>query len=128
MVCGCGNHDCRMSPWSHAKSVWRLLGPGFVTGSSDDDPSGIATYSQTGAQFGYSQLWLALWMLPFMVAIQEVCGRVGVVTGRGLYRQCRATLTRHCRYSLRVTVTCCHSCFRHGAYDGRATITGTRTD
>jgi Mn2+/Fe2+ NRAMP family transporter len=63
-----------MSPWSRAKSAWRLLGPGFVTGSSDDDPSGNATYSQTGAQFGYSQLWLALWMLPFMVAIQEVCG------------------------------------------------------
>ena len=66
-----------MSLWSSAKSTWRLLGPGFVTGASDDDPSGIATYSQTGAQFGYSQLWLALWMLPFRVAIQEVCGRVG---------------------------------------------------
>jgi Mn2+/Fe2+ NRAMP family transporter len=60
-----------MSLWSRAKSTWRLLGPGFVTGSSDDDPSGIATYSQTGAQFGYSQLWLALRMLPFMVAIQD---------------------------------------------------------
>jgi Mn2+/Fe2+ NRAMP family transporter len=73
-----------MSLWSRAKSPWRLPGPGFVTGSSDDDPSGIATYSQTGAQFGYSRLWLALWMLAFMVAIQEVCGRVGMVTRRGL--------------------------------------------
>ena len=83
---------------SRAKSAWRLLGPGFVTGSSDDDPSGIATYSQTGAQFGYSQLWLALWMLPFMVAIQEVCGRVGMVTGRGLASVLREHYPRHMLY------------------------------
>ncbi len=73
-----------MSLRSRTKSAWRVLGPGFVTGSSDDDPSGIGTYSQTGAQFGYSQLWLALWAYPFMVAIQEICGRIGMVTGRGL--------------------------------------------
>lgn len=73
-----------MSLGSRVTSGWRLLGPGFVTGASDDDPSGIATYSQTGAQFGYSQLWLALWVLPFMAAIQEICGRIGMVTGRGL--------------------------------------------
>ena len=62
----------------------KILGPGFVTGASDDDPSGIATYSQTGAQFGYSQLWTALFTYPFMVAVQEMCGRIGTVTGRGL--------------------------------------------
>jgi len=60
------------------------LGPGFITGASDDDPSGIATYSQTGAQFGYSQLWTALFSFPFMTVIQEMCGRIGMVTGRGL--------------------------------------------
>jgi Mn2+/Fe2+ NRAMP family transporter len=73
-----------MSLRTRAADRWRLLGPGFVTGSSDDDPSGIGTYSQTGAQFGYSQLWLALWAFPFMAAIQEICGRIGMVTGRGL--------------------------------------------
>jgi NRAMP (natural resistance-associated macrophage protein)-like metal ion transporter len=60
------------------------LGPGFITGASDDDPSGIATYSQTGAQFGYSQLWTAPFSFPFMTAVQEMCGRVGMVTGKGL--------------------------------------------
>jgi NRAMP (natural resistance-associated macrophage protein)-like metal ion transporter len=61
-----------------------ILGPGFITGAADDDPSGIGTYSQTGAQFGYSQLWTMLFALPFMIAIQEMCGRIGMVTGRGL--------------------------------------------
>lgn len=60
------------------------MGPGFITGASDDDPSGIATYSQTGALFGYGQLWLAIFTFPFQTAIQEMCGRVGMVTGKGL--------------------------------------------
>ncbi|NOS67326.1 MAG: divalent metal cation transporter [Candidatus Peribacteraceae bacterium] len=60
------------------------LGPGFITGASDDDPSGIATYAQTGAIFGYVQLWMVLWTLPFMIAVQEMCGRIGLVTGKGL--------------------------------------------
>ncbi len=62
----------------------RILGPGLITGAADDDPSGIATYSQTGAQFGYGQLWTALFMLPFQTAIQEACARIGAVTGKGL--------------------------------------------
>jgi NRAMP (natural resistance-associated macrophage protein)-like metal ion transporter len=66
------------------KKLLRVLGPGFITGASDDDPSGIATYSQTGAQFGYSQLWIALFSVPFMTVIQEMCGRIGMVTGKGL--------------------------------------------
>jgi NRAMP (natural resistance-associated macrophage protein)-like metal ion transporter len=66
------------------KGFWRKLGPGLVTGAADDDPSGIATYSQTGAQFGYGQLWTALWMLPLMVAVQEACARIGLVTGKGV--------------------------------------------
>ena len=63
-----------------------ILGPGLVTGAADDDPSGIATYSQTGAQFGYGQLWTALWMLPLVTAVQEACGRIGNITGQGLAR------------------------------------------
>jgi len=60
------------------------MGPGLTTGAADDDPSGIATYSQTGAQFGYGQLWTALYMLPFMMAVQEACARIGLVTGKGI--------------------------------------------
>lgn len=66
------------------KKILKKLGPGFITGASDDDPSGIATYSQTGAKFGYGQLWLIPFCYPFMVAIQEMCGRIGMVTGKGL--------------------------------------------
>jgi len=66
------------------KGFWRTLGPGLVTGAADDDPSGIATYSQTGAQFGYGQLWTALYMLPLMIAVQEACARIGLVTGKGI--------------------------------------------
>ena len=66
------------------RRLWKLLGPGFVTGAADDDPSGIATYSQTGASFGYAQLWLVPFSYPFMVAVQEMCGRIGLVTGKGI--------------------------------------------
>lgn len=61
-----------------------ILGPGLTTGAADDDPSGIATYSQTGAQFGYGQLWTAFYMLPFMIGVQEACARIGMVTGKGI--------------------------------------------
>ncbi len=66
------------------KKLLKVLGPGFITGAADDDPSGIATYSQTGAQFGYSQLWTAPFSFPFMAVVQEMCGRIGLVTGKGL--------------------------------------------
>ncbi len=69
--------------WRHLLGI---LGPGLVTGAADDDPSGIATYSQTGAQFGYGQLWTAAWMLPLVTGVQEACGRIGNVTGQGLAR------------------------------------------
>jgi NRAMP (natural resistance-associated macrophage protein)-like metal ion transporter len=74
----------RTSFFTRLKFVLKKLGPGFITGASDDDPSGIATYSQTGAKFGYGQLWLIPFCYPFMVAIQEMCGRIGMVTGKGL--------------------------------------------
>lgn len=62
----------------------RIFGPGLITGAADDDPSGIATYSQTGAQFGYGQLWTAILMYPLQTAVQEACARIGAVTGKGL--------------------------------------------
>ncbi len=67
-----------------AKDYWNALGPGLTTGASDDDPSGIATYSQAGAQHGFGLLWLGLWTFPLMSIVQEMCARIGMVTGRGL--------------------------------------------
>jgi NRAMP (natural resistance-associated macrophage protein)-like metal ion transporter len=66
------------------KKLLGIAGPGVITGAADDDPSGIATYSQTGAQFGYGQLWTAAFLLPFMTAIQEAAARIGAVTGKGI--------------------------------------------
>jgi NRAMP (natural resistance-associated macrophage protein)-like metal ion transporter len=63
---------------------WKLLGPGLVTGASDDDPSGIATYSQAGASFGLSTLWTSILAFPLMAAIQQMCARIGIVTSQGL--------------------------------------------
>jgi len=79
--------ESKEQPKTHKRRFWRfftLLGPGLVTGAADDDPSGIATYSQTGAQFGYGQLWTALYMLPLMMGVQEACARIGMVTGKGI--------------------------------------------
>ena len=70
--------------FSKLKKFFKNLGPGIITGAADDDPSGIATYSQTGAQFGYGMLWTALFMLPFQVGVQEACARIGAVTGKGI--------------------------------------------
>src|SRR5579864_3323227 len=60
------------------------LGPSLITGAADDDPSGISTYSVTGAAFGYAPLWTALFSFPLMVAVQMMCARLGMVTGEGL--------------------------------------------
>jgi len=69
--------------WSPPKLL-RMLGPGLITGAADDDPSGIATYSQGGAQFGFAMCWTMFLTTPFMIAIQLVSARIGAVTGRGL--------------------------------------------
>src|SRR5580692_12187642 len=61
-----------------------VMGPGLITGASDDDPSGIATYSQVGAQFGYGLAWTLLFSYPLMAAIQEISARIGRVTGYGI--------------------------------------------
>lgn len=66
------------------KKIWKKLGPGLITGASDDDPSGIATYSQAGASFGLATLWTAVITYPLMYGIQEICARIGIVTGGGL--------------------------------------------
>ena len=82
------------------KRFWIILGPGLVTGAADDDPSGIATYSQTGAQFGYGQLWTALYMLPLMTAVQEACARIGLVTGKGITTIVREQYSRGILYAV----------------------------
>ncbi|MDR3559225.1 MAG: Nramp family divalent metal transporter [Candidatus Pacebacteria bacterium] len=71
-------------PWEKTKLFFRALGPGLITGASDDDPGGIGTYSSVGAQFGLGLLWMAAWLLPMMLAIQEVCARIGIITNQGL--------------------------------------------
>lgn len=66
------------------KTWWQKIGPGFITGAADDDPSGIATYTQVGAQFGFGQLWSSLALLPMMYAVQEMVARIGMASGQGL--------------------------------------------
>jgi Mn2+/Fe2+ NRAMP family transporter len=78
-----------------AKGVWAALGPGLITGASDDDPSGIATYSQAGAQFGFSMCWVMLFTFPLMAAIQEISGRIGRVTGQGIAGNIRTHYSKH---------------------------------
>src|SRR5690349_23631530 len=78
------SHRGRPHPLRQARRWLRIVGPGLVTGAADDDPSGIGTYSQAGAAFGAGQLWLALYMLPLLIAVQEMCARVGLVTGTGI--------------------------------------------
>jgi Mn2+/Fe2+ NRAMP family transporter len=77
-------HRGRPLPLRRVHRLLRVLGPGLITGAADDDPSGIGTYSQSGAAYGSGQLWLALYMLPLMIAVQEMCGRIGLVTNKGI--------------------------------------------
>jgi NRAMP (natural resistance-associated macrophage protein)-like metal ion transporter len=74
-----------------ARTILKALGPGLITGAADDDPSGIATYSQAGAQFGFAMLWTVILTYPLMVGIQTVSARIGRVTGRGV----AANIRRH---------------------------------
>ena len=68
-------------PIDAQKPFWKCLGPGIIKGVADDDPAGIGTYSVAGAQFGYQMLWLTPVCIPLMIAVQEMCGRVGIITG-----------------------------------------------
>src|SRR5271165_931124 len=65
-------------------TLLHCFGPGLITGAADDDPSGIGTYSQCGASFGYGQLWLVPFCIPLMITVQEMWGRVGSITGNGI--------------------------------------------
>src|SRR5665647_555117 len=84
---------------SKIKNFFKTFGPGVVTGAADDDPSGIATYTQTGAKFGYGQLWTVILMLPLMTAIQEACARIGAVNGRGLAAVIKANYSKKVLYA-----------------------------
>src|SRR5262245_42201374 len=79
---------------------WRAFGPGLITGAADDDPSGIATYSQAGAQFGFSLLWTVFLTLPFMAAIQIISACIGWDTRRGLANNIGKVLPAAVLYSL----------------------------
>ena len=70
--------------WKKFKHLTHIIGPGLTTGAADDDPSGIATYTQMGAKYGFNMLWLAPFLYPFMSVVQEMCARIGLATGRGL--------------------------------------------
>lgn len=85
-------------PVKTAKDYWHTLGPGLTTGASDDDPSGIGTYSQTGAQYGFNLLWLSAFTFPLMAIVQEMCARIGLVTGRGLASNIRINFPRWVLY------------------------------
>lgn len=82
------------------EEYWHILGPGLTTGASDDDPSGIATYSQAGAVYGFGLIWMSLFTFPLMSVVQEMCARIGLVTGQGL----AANIRRY--YSKPVLYTC----------------------
>ncbi|MBX3080837.1 MAG: Nramp family divalent metal transporter [Anaerolineae bacterium] len=80
------------------KRILKVLGPGLVTGASDDDPSGIGTYSQSGASLGFGILWLALWTLPLIATVQYICAKIGLVSGRGLAGVLRENYPRKLLY------------------------------
>jgi NRAMP (natural resistance-associated macrophage protein)-like metal ion transporter len=94
-----------------AGRYWHMLGPGLTTGASDDDPSGIATYSQAGAQYGFGMLWLAPLTFPLMSVVQEMCERIGLVTGRGLAGNIRL------HYPRRMLLLCATLLFAANAFN-----------
>jgi len=83
-----------------AGEYWDTLGPGLTTGAADDDPSGIATYSQAGARYGLQLIWTALFTYPFMAVVQEMCARIGLVSGRGLAANIRRHYSSHTLYAV----------------------------
>lgn len=82
------------------EEYWAELGPGLTTGAADDDPSGIATHSQAGAQFGLQLIWVALYTYPFMAVVQEMCARIGLVSGRGLAANIREQYSSGALYAV----------------------------
>lgn len=88
----------KQEPFRGVTAYWKSLGPGLTTGAADDDPSGIATYSQTGTRFGFQLIWLSLFTFPLMAIVQEMCARIGLVTGRGLAGNIRQYYPRRVIY------------------------------
>ncbi len=88
------------------KKFWHTLGPGLTTGAADDDPSGIVTYSQAGAKFGSELIWLAPLTFPLMAVVQEMCARIGLVTGRGLAANIRAYFPPSLLYLTTILLLC----------------------
>src|SRR5262249_12943849 len=95
-----GGQDERTTAWRPRATLQFLksLGPGLITGASDDDPSGIGTYAVAGASLGFRTLWLALLTYPLMASIQFICAKVGMVTGRGLAGVIRRHFSRKLLY------------------------------
>jgi len=114
-----GNSQNKSIPRSHPATkkspTWLArLGPGLITGAADDDPSGIATYSQVGAQFGFSMLWTALFTYPLMFSIQEICARLGRITGLGIAANLKKCYSKPWVLSL-VVLLCAANLFNLGA-------------
>jgi len=80
------------------RNIFKKLGPGFITGAADDDPSGVTTYSIAGAQFGYKLNWMSIFLMPMMFSIQEMCGRIGMTSGMGLAGVIKKTYSRGLLY------------------------------
>ena len=118
-------HRGRPRPLRRLSRALRVLGPGLITGAADDDPSGIGTYSQAGAAFGTGLLWLALYLLPLAIAVQEMCGRIGLVTNKGIAGVLRECYSRPLLYHRGgAALHCQHHQRRRGPWrDG-----GERTD
>ena len=93
---------------SSFRLFFKSLGPGLVTGGSDNnDPSGIATYSQAGAQFGYGLLWMAVVTPPMVMIIEEMCARIGIVSGNGLSQIIKQHYSKKLLYSIASLLTDC---------------------
>lgn len=87
-----------MKFFKSVRNIFKKLGPGFITGAADDDPSGVTTYSIAGAQFGYKLNWMSIFLMPMMFSIQEMCGRIGMTSGMGLAGVIKKTYSRGLLY------------------------------
>src|SRR5579872_3364934 len=96
------NSEAKSNP---IQRFFKMMGPGLITGASDDDPSGIGTYATVGASLGFATLWIALWSLPLMIAIQYICAKIGLVSGRGLAGVLRQYYPRKLLYAVVLALT-----------------------
>jgi NRAMP (natural resistance-associated macrophage protein)-like metal ion transporter len=103
------NKNSKKKPLKKIGRFLKIFGPGIVTGAADDDPSGIATYSQAGAQFGFQMPWTMLFTLPLMTAVQEACMRIGAVTGKGLAAIIREHYSKKILYAVVLLVVCANT-------------------